>query len=771
MKMTLSAEWNPQLKTHTFLDMNMISEHHLIGKCNGELFSINGDARIIKNILIIARKTILFKSLVQKMDLPPLELKPLIEELINGQLLTVMDNSSTSKAAQPYIGSVILTGGKVFVTEVQRALESLEFGLPVISLGQLSFNGDNIFKTIEMLIRSSNLPLLAGAPTEASLANLLAINTLCLETDTPWLPFQYDGAAARLGPMVIPYKTPCFGCMTVRLASEKKTLFPQFDQNKAYSFVQDNWPLPEKGKHALDAMRLIPDCVRDILALSTGGGLPFLIGVQKRVSPFKGRSNIIENLTVEAQSECPCCYCGSNAKPNTFKGSFPSDYPDTPIVNSIMGGENKVLHHDGGLRSMDKDHARKKITYAFAEFGTTFEIKRCGYGPLGDLPSYRSHSTGYISRDLPFLIPEKLHTGKGISEEQAFLSAAYEMAERVSASYHGQISLIQAKPSEVRDCALDIHQYIGTQYLSLPGLDRPEDDIKIDWVWAKSLISDRSILVPASFVFFPMVRFKGVYRPQWSGGLAAGAELKDAILQGLMERIEHDAWAIWQLNRIACPRIDTSTILDDEVQNWLEHVRGKGFDIIIRDKRTELGIPTFRVWIVNDELPRIFAARGDGANPDPVIALKRALTEAQHKLAVEDENAWQQLLTRPSVQLFDDELSLNHLSGLALFELEENGNLMDFTKIPNHTSNDVKKDIQNTVKLITTHIPDAEIAVVNLTDPILDIPVVRVMSSGLQEMAKPWTHIIPRTFSLPVTFGHYNKPLTYAQLYNGPFPH
>jgi ribosomal protein S12 methylthiotransferase accessory factor len=271
--------------------------------------------------------------------------------------------------------------------------------------------------------------------------------------------------------------------------------------------------------------------------------------------------------------------------------------------------------------------------------------------------------------------------------------------------------------------------------------------------------------------FFPMVRFQGVYKPQWSGGLAAGAELRDAVLQGLMERIEHDAWAVWQLNRIPCPRIDAKTIPDADVQNWLEHVRQKGFDIIIRDKRTELRIPTFRVWIINRESPRVFAARGDGANPDPIVALKRAMTEAQHKLAVEDESTWQRMSTRPSLQLFEEELSLHHLSGLAPFELEEIGTVMDFGMISGYTSNDVSKDIRNTVERITAHIPGAEIAVVDLTNTALGIPVVRVITSGLQEMAKPWTHVLPRTFRLPVTFGYYREPLTYAQLYHGPFPH
>ena len=57
-----------------------------------------------------------------------------------------------------------------------------------------------------------------------------------------------------------------------------------------------------------------------------------------------------------------------------------------------------------------------------------------------------------------------------------------------------------------------------------------------------------------------LVKFKGDYVPVGSSGLSAGAALEDAILQGLFEVIEHDAWCIGQSNKTKLPIIDYSTV-------------------------------------------------------------------------------------------------------------------------------------------------------------------------------------------------------------------
>lgn len=415
--------------------------------------------------------------------------------------------------------------------------------------------------------------------------------------------------------------------------------------------------------------------------------------------------------------------------------------------------------------------ARRLIDRSFAPFGDTIRVERCNYGPLAHLPSYRSFSSGYVDRRLPFALPPKQHTGKGVSEAQAYLSAAYEMAERISAIFHGQSQIVQARPSEVRAHAIDVEACLGRLCLAAGGYDRVEEDPVVDWVWGESLITGKPRLVPASMAFFPQVRFRGLFKPQWSGGLSAGATMPDAVLQGLLERVEHDGWAVWQLNRIACPRVDERTIPDTEILDWLEIVKRAGFELIIRDRRTELGIPSFRVWLVLRDKPPAYGCRGDGAHLDKRIALKRALTEAQHKLAFTAPGVWEQVLLCPTSQLLNEERSLYYLSGLAPFELSEEGPRMDFREIGSASAGDVARDIATVVGCIAREIPDSDVLVVNLTSPYLGIPAVRVFTTGLQEMAKPWLYVLPRTFELPVRLGRRGRALEYEEMYGGAFPH
>jgi len=767
MKTISSVNRDTLIVSSDFLDFKVFRERQLIGKCRGEIFSMEGDAEMIESIFLHARQPVSVQALAEKLNMTPETLEPVIRMLLDSGLVTIPADRELESQHSSYIGSVILFGGTLLVNELARQLENLEFDLPVICLEGCSSGHQNGMHMLEESLRSAEQPLLVGVPTGASIDDFLAINALCLQSGTPWLPFYFDGAASRIGPMVIPYKTPCFGCLTVYLKSQRQFLFPGFSQYQEESGLKESWDIPAKGGYGLTMLQLISEAIHEISVLRYSQQLPSMIGRQKRAALAGSLPVETEQITFEAQAGCPACYCGARTIPDSFDNGLPGSV----LFRESNRDDTLVQHDDGGLRSMNRSDARNKIVQAFAGFGTTFRITRCTYGPLSDLPSYRSHSSGYLSRDIPVLIPPKQHSGKGISEEQAFLSAAYEMAERVSAAYHAQIPLVSATPEKVRYCALDICRYLGEQYLDLPGFDRFEPSLSVDWVWAQNLLSEKPFLVPASFVFFPVVRFKGTFKPQWSGGLAAGSDIDDAILQGLMERVEHDAWAIWQLNRIGCPSIDLDTIADEQVQCWLEHVRQKGLEVIILDKRTEIGIPTFRVWIVNRQNARVFAARGDGAHLDPLIAVKRALTEAQHKLAAEDQATWEAMLRHSSTDLFDHELSLYHLSGIVPFELQQISIRNDFREIPNHSSRSVRKDIQRTIEMIRSKIPQTEIAVVDLTSPVLSIPVVRVITSGMQEMAKPWTHLLPRTFDMPVLFGYRNAPLAYHQLYHGLFPH
>jgi ribosomal protein S12 methylthiotransferase accessory factor len=271
-------------------------------------------------------------------------------------------------------------------------------------------------------------------------------------------------------------------------------------------------------------------------------------------------------------------------------------------------------------------------------------------------------------------------------------------------------------------------------------------------------------------VFFPQLRFRGVFKAQWSGGLAAGSTRADAILHALLERVEHDAWAMWQLNRATCPRLELDTVGDGQLQDWLDIVRRAGLSVDVRDRRTDIGIPVFRAWLVARDCPQLYAVRGDGCHLDPTIALARALTEAQHKLAFASPDEWQRLRHVRSADVMRDPRSLYFVSGLTSWEMDEGAKTVPFGAFANLSSGAVSADIASAVSLIADGVPGSDVVVVDVTSPHLDVPVVRVLTVGLQEMAKPWTYVLPRTFRVPLELGRLPTVRDYSSMYLGDFP-
>ena len=739
-------EWNTTLEAVADRVAYGETAGGILGKSGGSLFSLECDPSAVRRVLEMLRQPMSVAALAAALGSSLEEVRPFVEALLGAGLVAAI---RAEARRDPYMDSVILAGDELLVAELMRLLRLAGLEMPV---------------SAPAAFRGEPGALLVGAPVGASERDLLAINDACLRTDTPWLPLYFDGAALRLGPTVLPYRTACFGCLLVRRESDHRLLNPDRPPRRAFSGLQEAWAVPESGYGCMNALRVLPHCVEEILRLAGRGAFPLLTGRQLAAGLDTPAAAEIPSLTVEPASRCPSCFCGTRARP---RQAGPLLHAPPPLEL----GAATVRATDGGLRTVTPSAARAQIDQAFAPFGNAIRVERCQYGPLAELPSYRSFSAGYLDRRLPFVLPPKQHTGKGIAGDQAYLSAAYELAERLSAVFHGQQPIVQARPSEAGETAIDVAACLGRRVVSLGAYDRVEDDPVVDWVWGQSLISGRERLVPASMAFFPQARFRGLFKPQWSGGLSAGSTLPDAVLQGLLERVEHDGWAIWQLNRIACPRLDTATIDDPGIQAWLETVRQAGFEVLLRDRRTDLNIPTFRAWLLLRHVPQAFACRGDGAHLDKRIALMRALTEAQHKLAFTSPGEWEQVLQRSSSQLPAEERSLFYLSGLAPFELSQEGQLVDYRDIESGSVGDVAGDIATVAGRIARAEAASDVVAVNLTSPHLGIPVVRVVATGLQEMAKPWLFVLPRTFELPVRMGRRGRQLQYEEMYTGLFPH
>ena len=103
-------------------------------------------------------------------------------------------------------------------------------------------------------------------------------------------------------------------------------------------------------------------------------------------------------------------------------------------------------------------------------------------------------------------------------------------------------------------------------------------DIMLSWVEAMSLISGSSKLVPASMVFLPYHTSANEFAvcPSISTGLSCRATRTEAILYGIYECIERDAFTIYWLNCIRAPKITIDQIEGDVKDVFYKHFARPG---------------------------------------------------------------------------------------------------------------------------------------------------------------------------------------------------
>jgi ribosomal protein S12 methylthiotransferase accessory factor len=125
-----------------------------------------------------------------------------------------------------------------------------------------------------------------------------------------------------------------------------------------------------------------------------------------------------------------------------------------------------------------------------------------------------------------------------------------------------------------------------------------------------------------------------------SNGLASGNTLAEAILHGLYELIERDAWALDEQRRRdggGAPNIDVSGC-DSRVDGVLLRCDAAGVTVIVREITSDIGVPVFEATLIDERpgsLPPPPPIRGFGCHLESAIAVLRAITEAaQGRLTV-----------------------------------------------------------------------------------------------------------------------------------------
>lgn len=154
------------------------------------------------------------------------------------------------------------------------------------------------------------------------------------------------------------------------------------------------------------------------------------------------------------------------------------------------------------------------------KIGANIEIEEDRNSVFRDiLKVYHSKIEGVVLEDI--VLEQQISHGRGFDKNQAYLSAGYELIERILSRYHGGIELINGKPTELKKYVENIKNIVSIpKEIRLP-YDNYDVNKKIDWIWGYSIIEKNYKLVPASIVFISDCIFEGNFPNLTSSGLSA----------------------------------------------------------------------------------------------------------------------------------------------------------------------------------------------------------------------------------------------------------
>lgn len=227
--------------------------------------------------------------------------------------------------------------------------------------------------------------------------------------------------------------------------------------------------------------------------------------------------------------------------------------------------------------------------------------------------------------------------GSGLTAQDARGAALGEGLERYCCSVYDPGDLLVGSYDEVSrthpavrpdDLAL-FHPHVG----AAPGPARGTahtHDVPLAWVWAWRPVARTAVLVPACLVYmpyFPATAEEVVLAPAVSTGLACAATVDDAVLRGLCEAVERDAFMITWMNRLPVPRVDLTShprlrrVYEDRLAR-------DGLEYLLVRTTTDLAVPSFLCVLLDHRRTPTMISVGGAAGLDPVRAATKAMTEA-----------------------------------------------------------------------------------------------------------------------------------------------
>jgi oxazoline/thiazoline synthase len=573
---------------------------------------------------------------------------------------------------------------------------------------------------------------------------LAELNRQRVAEGTPWLPVQPSGAFPLVGPVFDPGRTACWNCLFDRMIRNRE-IKGFLDRDAARTVAVSPLAHNTLGQSSIQFAAL-----EVAKAIATG----FRTELNDHIISHDLLGPSIAKHYVAKRPQCPIC--------GNKKLIDPRRAPE-PIE---LSGGAKLVMTSGGYRTVSSRSTVARFRKHVSPLtGVLTRLERIE----ADLPMntnfFAQHNFSAPARSIGQL-REGLSGGsfgKGSTAEQAEASALMEAIERYSGIFQGDEIRVTRRFADFAPgdaiAPNDVLLFSDTQRqvdLALPeGAEQTaptpfDPSAEIEWSPVWSLRDGRFKYLPTSLIYF-FYSGPGAFQAD-SNGCAAGNTLEEAIVQGFLELVERDAYAIWWYNRSQRAEVDFSQFNDSYISDLKAQLADTGRKLWVLDVTSDLGIPTYVAilhWMQNGQENIEF---GSGAHFDKRIAMLRTLTELNQFLSIGLMGGGSG--EKPSL----DGTTPLHLPDYPFLNPD------DTVKIPS-TSDFGPLDTTRDQVLACVEIAKRaglDFLVLNQTRPDVEVPVVRVIVPGLRHFYRRFGP--GRLYDVPVKLGLRDQPIPESEL-------
>ena len=558
---------------------------------------------------------------------------------------------------------------------------------------------------------------------------------------TPWLLVQPSGVFPLVGPVFRPGEGACWNC-----------LFDRMIRNREIKGFLDRGPA-----QAVAVSPLVNDTVGHAAfhfaaveitkAIASG----FRTDLRDHIASLDLTGAVIAKHFVVRRPQCPIC--GSKKLQSPRRAA-------TPI--KIAEG-SKLIMTSGGYRTVTSRATVARFRKHVSPLtGVVTRLERIEV----DLPM-NTNFFAHHNFSAPAQSVDQLRSGlsggsfgKGSTAEQGEASALMEAIERYSGIFQGdEIRTARRFTDFAPGDALhpnDVQLFSETQFQNRH-VQQPDDShpvpepfdpsTRTEWSPVWSLRDKRFKYLPTGLLYF----FYGGFHTD-SNGCAAGNTREEAIVQGFLELIERDAYAIWWYNRVRRAEVDLKQFDDSYVRDLQAQFADAGRRLWVLDVTSDLGIPTYVAimhWMQNGHENIEF---GSGAHFDRRIALLRSLTELTQFMSIGMMGGGSG--EKPT------------LDGVKPLRLEDYPFLIpsDNPIVPPAPGLEVRDNTRDQVDAcveIATR-SGYDFLVLDQTRPDVEVPVVRVLVPGLRHFYRRFAP--GRLYDVPLKLGLLDRPRLESEL-------